>query len=106
MTLNISCHCFVITDLTFTGTILPYPSMAGTLTVEILLVLLLAFIESVRLFFGKQISIDDQCEEGGGGQSSTIHNYATHFPLPFSSVHHIGQNLKTLLFMYELCTIC
>ncbi|XP_031563464.1 transmembrane protein 216-like [Actinia tenebrosa] len=44
----------------YKGTILPYPSMAGTLTVEILLVLLLAFIESVRLFFGYKGNLSER----------------------------------------------
>ncbi|KXJ25820.1 Transmembrane protein 216 [Exaiptasia diaphana] len=42
------------------GTVLPYPSMAGTLAIEILLVLLLAFVEGVRLFFGYKGNLAEQ----------------------------------------------
>ena len=62
--------CFVFNDPISSGTILPYPSMAGTLTVEILLVLLLAFIESVRLFFGKQCYQSGVSEERRGGHAT------------------------------------
>jgi len=36
----------------YKGTILPYPDMARTLTIEIIIIFLLAFIEGVRIFLG------------------------------------------------------
>ena len=39
-------------DAFLTGTILPYPAISRTLTIEIIIIFLLAFIEGVRIFLG------------------------------------------------------
>lgn len=36
----------------YKGTILPYPDISRTLTIEIIIIFLLAFIEGVRIFLG------------------------------------------------------
>jgi len=46
------CQEYSIYDVFPTGTILPYPDMARTLTIEIIIIFLLAFIEGVRIFLG------------------------------------------------------
>ena len=37
----------------FVGVTLPFPDMGGTLTLEVILLVITAFIEGFRLFFGK-----------------------------------------------------
>ncbi|KAJ7356247.1 hypothetical protein OS493_026002 [Desmophyllum pertusum] len=38
----------------YKGTILPYPDMAKTLTIEIIIIFILAFIEGVRIFLAER----------------------------------------------------
>ena len=37
----------------FVGVTLPFPDVGGTLTLEIILLVFIAFIEAFRLFFGE-----------------------------------------------------